>query len=793
MSDFNTDTRTQGPLDPYTRVMYPMGMVLGPDEFEQEQLYLMERDQLHNRALHGYGTVHGLHVSTRGSGENLEVMVSPGLAVDPQGQTIRVSSAQCSKLHAWLKRNQNQLVQRFGTPPQNMTLYVVLCYRECKTTMIPLRVGPCHSQEDSVAPSRIADDFELSLRLDPPVQLEENVVRCFGELLGRIEITAEPGSFVTQEEMEEHVRHLAPGVTPVGSPPEIGSPPDAGSSLRLRPAEACDILRAAFLVWVTEVRPTLLTVERRQGASELGSLFCDSPPSEPLDAACVLLAQLDCSVDASWQVQEPVTIDDDDRPVLLHTRLLQEWLLCGRLSRAATSGTSRTFATLFVHDPTTIRAWIHHPELLDIPAGAITIEVDDAPIGSPPQPTAVSQPVSGINVFDLALGISLVHGSRVTVRFDTSSISEGTSPARTLLAALEDQDYAYLDQAGNTFLAYLPVNLPALDSLSDVDTQEAVNGHVLTRQDDQWISAQPAEHSHSQYLTATQGDSRYAQIDHSHALNDLSDVSATPAEEGYVLRRQGNQWVAKELPAGVSDHGTLAGLTDPEDHPQYLLINGTRPLTGDQSAGNNKITNLASATVIGDAVPYQQAVKYSDDATEDLRGKYSAPVVAGLQRRPVLDVNPRTGDVLTWDGKQWLPRPVLFLPLVTITFLERGEENEERFEVWFNVEAPDNRAEITTFPRESLQVFRETTTAPNFLTRINIMRMDHTTRNVFAVTLQRISERLRFRFIIDNINLAGGETVTEYAAKAGIRFIGQGVNQDNQNTVTAFVRVQRRG
>jgi hypothetical protein len=51
---------------------------------------------------------------------------------------------------------------------------------------------------------------------------------------------------------------------------------------------------------------------------------------------------------------------------------------------------------------------------------------------------------------------------------------------------------------------------------------------------------------------------------------------------------------------GVTDHGALTGLGD-DDHTQYLRTDGSRPLTGDQSAGSNKITDLAAPTNPNDA------------------------------------------------------------------------------------------------------------------------------------------------------------------------------------------------
>lgn len=64
----------------------------------------------------------------------------------------------------------------------------------------------------------------------------------------------------------------------------------------------------------------------------------------------------------------------------------------------------------------------------------------------------------------------------------------------------------------------------------------------------------------------------------------------------------------------VIDHGNIQGLGD-DDHVQYILVDGTRAFTGDQSMGSNKITNLADPVSGTDAVnlqtlqAYQQGLK----------------------------------------------------------------------------------------------------------------------------------------------------------------------------------------
>lgn len=79
-----------------------------------------------------------------------------------------------------------------------------------------------------------------------------------------------------------------------------------------------------------------------------------------------------------------------------------------------------------------------------------------------------------------------------------------------------------------------------------------------------------------------------------------SDIDSEAATDGQVLTADGSGGAAWEDSAGVSDHGALTGLTD-DDHAQYVLADGTRAFTGDQSMGSNKLTNVTDPTVAQDA------------------------------------------------------------------------------------------------------------------------------------------------------------------------------------------------
>ena len=338
--------------DPSLRVNYAFGQVLGVDEFAQEQLHHVERNRLHNRLLHGYGTVWGLRVSYENDVEPV-LRVKPGVAVNPLGQEIRVTHDMCLKIHDWLGQHRSEIEGTLISPPRTIGLCLVLCYRECETHPVPIRGQPCQSQDSTVAASRITSDFTLKLRLDTPPRVtsppgkgdertcrppqpEEDLGREFGRLLSELEITDNPAAdFLTVEALKALVRGLAssesptsPPLSPPPSPP--ASPPLSITARAIRPDEACEMFDAAFLTWVTEVRPTVLVT--------------DPPgPCQPVRDNCVLLADIDLDIvldsqEGTLKVDGEPRILEDRRPYLLHTRLLQEWIACvgWRLAGGAT-------------------------------------------------------------------------------------------------------------------------------------------------------------------------------------------------------------------------------------------------------------------------------------------------------------------------------------------------------------------------------------------------------------------------------------------------------------------------
>src|SRR5882724_7617001 len=106
----NGTVAVRGP-DVTKRVNYSFGLVLGVDEFVQEQAYFLDKHRLHGRLLHGYGTAVGLPVKVVGTAAAPEIRVGAGLAVNPLGQEICVPSEMCTQLNTWLTANRSDLAK----------------------------------------------------------------------------------------------------------------------------------------------------------------------------------------------------------------------------------------------------------------------------------------------------------------------------------------------------------------------------------------------------------------------------------------------------------------------------------------------------------------------------------------------------------------------------------------------------------------------------------------------------------------------------------------------------------
>jgi hypothetical protein len=319
--------------DSSKHVNYTLGMLLGVDDFNQEFAYLSGRDKWLARDAIGYGTLNGLRVTLDTTAKGPRVTVSAGTALSPMRQVIRLQPAQCAYLADWLSANQSALKVLGGSPPGSLLrLSLVICYRQCPTDPVPIAGEPCRSAADMMANSRLTDDFRLELRVTPPVQQEEDAVRDFVAWLDQIQVTDAPGNFPTLASFEDLLRSaLIPA-----SPPDPAAYFHFGSPLsgfHVHPADLGEYLRAAFRLWVTEIRPLFHLDSGSQGC---GCGDSSSETANPVADECVLLAEVDVPVINSgpginWvlDTKHAVTLDESRRPILLHARMQQEWMQSG--------------------------------------------------------------------------------------------------------------------------------------------------------------------------------------------------------------------------------------------------------------------------------------------------------------------------------------------------------------------------------------------------------------------------------------------------------------------------------
>jgi hypothetical protein len=435
------------PLDPTKHVKYTRGMVLGVDDFDQEFSYLSGRDRWQVRDLHGFGTVWGLAVVVEEQDQGPRVNVAPGVAVTPCGQLVCVSPAQCADLNEWLAAHQEPVRAILATSPPGgmLTLYVVLCYRECPTDDLPIPGEPCRTEDTLAAPSRLKDDFRLELRTTRPRQAEEDAIRDFVGWLRQVPVVQTGGSSVA--ELLDAIRDAAAAAAgPAGSPPSPpasppGSPPAGPLDvvlglpppwLAIPAGEVTEYLRAAFGLWATELRPalrrTLPGCEQDCGGAGTCGCGCDGAagqPGEPCLEDVVLLAALDLQVvedlggglvvaSGGWSLEQA------ERPTVLHTRILQEWLLSGGLPSAEGSppgpgGSGTPISAVLAHEVTgaPTASFDAASRILDlgIPAGAGIDEVVVTPLPPGSDATVLSF-TGGVLTLGIAAGRDGAAGPR---------------------------------------------------------------------------------------------------------------------------------------------------------------------------------------------------------------------------------------------------------------------------------------------------------------------------------------------------------------------------------------------
>jgi hypothetical protein len=827
-------------------VNYTAGMILGVDDFTQEFAYLSGRDRWMTREALGYGTVSGLRVRVEEDDDDFRVMIQSGVAISPRGQLICVPTAQCAYLNQWLAAAKPEDLNKWLQPPdtsppvitsppkdKELTLYVVLCYRDCLTDDVPIPGEPCRNENDLKAASRVRDDFSLELRFEAPKQPEEEAVRRYSDFLRGIKVSDEIISTPIDEFLDA-IRNEFLKSEDYILPPK----------LQIHPDDVSEYMRLAFRLWTTELRNVMGDRETGCAVEMTGGGMLED---------CILLAELRIPVtplSSSWQVSDDkeIELNEENRPFLLHLRMLQEWMLDepndhGHLTglkdddhkqyllingtRAMTgnlmmgnkkitnlaAGTEPKDAvnyeqTVKVNDPAggDLTGKYPNPTIAKLQGRPLntTRVIPDGYVltfrgaeWSPEKPITDHGELEGLGDDDHKQYLPLTGSRQMSgdLKLGGNRITGVAAGAANGTAVIFEQAIKVGDAAGGDLGGTYPN--PTLSKLmgKTLGATPPTDGQTLVFKGTGWIAETPP--SPVKVGDAAGGDLGGTYPNPTIAKFMGKTLGPAPATDGHVLTFRGGSWVAEaSASAGVTDHGNLTGLDD-DDHKQYLALSGSRQMAGILKLGNNRITGLANGTSSTDAATVGQVVQLAAQAGGDLTGTFSALSIAKLQGKNVSAGAPNTGDALVWNGTNWAPAKVTaaapqlnYLPLATIT---RRDNNF--YQLWFNIDAPRNAAAVEKFDEQgeltNIVIQGEDATAPNFLTDIPAVIASTAQRNVFDITLKKPEMSfMRFTFALTKISVKVqgvplSMSLANYAKQNNIKFLGT----EKDDVATIFVRI----
>jgi hypothetical protein len=161
-----TDQEWKGTWDPFVRLCFQFGMLLGVDEFQQDLGFHLCKHRLNNRLFNGWGLVWSqppggvrLDYDPDPAEEKVDLFVGPLFALDELGRELWVKDECKIDLFRWASEN------ALG---DDVPIYVTISYRACCVAPVPAVAAPCDDSAAPTMPSRVLESVQAHLSLDPP-------------------------------------------------------------------------------------------------------------------------------------------------------------------------------------------------------------------------------------------------------------------------------------------------------------------------------------------------------------------------------------------------------------------------------------------------------------------------------------------------------------------------------------------------------------------------------------------------------------------------------------------------
>lgn len=161
-ADLTSDPSAETELRRFERNRYFDGKLLTARDMQAEQGYHRNRLHVFARSMTGTGVLTGLEATVEGDGDGVEVVVEPGVAVDPAGRLIVVPETETRRLS--------------GEVPAEDVVYLYMTYAETLDERVPKPGSEAVADaENDCAYNRVLETFEVRLDASAPGRKAERI------------------------------------------------------------------------------------------------------------------------------------------------------------------------------------------------------------------------------------------------------------------------------------------------------------------------------------------------------------------------------------------------------------------------------------------------------------------------------------------------------------------------------------------------------------------------------------------------------------------------------------------